>query len=641
MAIPPPPPIEVLISMPSGIYYVTFYDYESKNPVVLSKLIPYSYQLVPGTNYGTLQLQDKTGPCVSIDPDGKVSLGVCNPLGNQNQYFTLTTNGRWYSVGQKKYLIEPKADGYTLSTEPVRARWLISELQPNSADSISLWNTHNPGYKIRPEQAETMWWSERIGSPGGCPSNGRFACSAGCVVGSGKSIQCDPLQTTVKFDYDAAHACTDRVCLLSHWPSSNLEPCVKGDPSIKVDGKVDGKIDIYKCKMLHAVPAGGELYEPSRFGDTPGAWAPWTADSTNTDAVKTFSSQIDTLAPPPPGSIGTGGVPMFASSRFNLTSGQWCRDNPTLCNGAKSLYCSKYTSDDLCVSYCGTDSSCLDGIDRYCTGSHLEEPVCVRYCGMNKAGGDPRTTNCDLRLQQYCQGLGVAEARHHEICGCFLGAEFYENYFKDISAKYIVPGGPSLPDCYFPLCAASTMKTYNYKSHPTVCPNVSICVSYVDFTNNGHINGDIKIETSAQCSEYKPQPGPHPPPCTDGTVLDKKTNTCIACSQPLVSNPDHTMCIPCSSGYIPNADRSGCTPCPDGTIVSPDGLKCISGSSTPTFWSKYGIYIIIGIIVLVLLLIIIGVIVSRRGKKVPEPTLQSMVPGVIIPEMQLGETYSA
>lgn len=139
-------------------------------------------------------------------------------------------------------------------------------------------------------------------------------------------------------------------------------------------------------------------------------------------------------------------------------------------------------------------------LDTACTGKSLAEEQCRVFCGETN-------TNCDARIEAYCKGLSPKEAlnaQNTEVCGCFMGAQFYSGYFDELKKKFNFPvTAPPSHVCYFDRCASSNVKPYHYKQNPPKCPDVVSCFqsATVIFDGNGQIQtGDININQSQECS---------------------------------------------------------------------------------------------------------------------------------------------
>ncbi len=136
-----------------------------------------------------------------------------------------------------------------------------------------------------------------------------------------------------------------------------------------------------------------------------------------------------------------------------------------------------------------------------CKGNKVKNNLCREYCNRKE-------TNCDAAIAGYCGSLPPNEAlnkENSELCGCFMGNQFYKGYFDEIQKRYKFPlGTPPDHTCYFPYCSSSNTKPYFYKQNPTRCPDVFNCFQSVDitFNTNGTIStGDININQTANCNK--------------------------------------------------------------------------------------------------------------------------------------------
>lgn len=138
-------------------------------------------------------------------------------------------------------------------------------------------------------------------------------------------------------------------------------------------------------------------------------------------------------------------------------------------------------------------------LDATCHGKLLKHGFCRTFCG-------DTDTNCDERHEKYCKALGPKDALsadNADICGCFMGTQFYKGYFDTLRAKFNFPvTAPPSHTCYFDQCAASNVKPYAHKQNPAKCPDVLNCFQNVNvvMTAGGTLEtGDITIKPTQQC----------------------------------------------------------------------------------------------------------------------------------------------
>ena len=151
-----------------------------------------------------------------------------------------------------------------------------------------------------------------------------------------------------------------------------------------------------------------------------------------------------------------------------------------------------------CLVWCANNKAQCDAVPQLdCSGAKLETQQCRDYCARED-------TNCDLRLTEYCTSLGVEEAMGKEICGCFMGSDFYANFFSSLEDRVQgVPSGlPSYPECYFPNCAISPVQNYSAKRKYHTCPDLVQCIQTVHVDATGAIVEDSPfiIKPTANCS---------------------------------------------------------------------------------------------------------------------------------------------
>lgn len=190
-------------------------------------------------------------------------------------------------------------------------------------------------------------------------------------------------------------------------------------------------------------------------------------------------------------------------------------------------------------------------LKNFCKDKNLETDTCFTYC-------QDKDVNCNQPIVNYCQGLGPdkalgknASSKTKELCGCFMGNEFYKGYFDELKKKFQWPAGaPPSHVCYFDYCSSSNMKPYNERQNPTKCPDVLSCFQMVniDFNSRGNIvTGDIIIKQDAKCTQIK-----------------KKCNVQSDCNSVPGSTCTNNLCL--KPGESPNP------PGPPG----PPGKQCIT-----------------------------------------------------------------
>jgi hypothetical protein len=140
-------------------------------------------------------------------------------------------------------------------------------------------------------------------------------------------------------------------------------------------------------------------------------------------------------------------------------------------------------------------------VNKYCKDDKLPRGICKTYC-------TDKNTKCDQRIQEYCKKLGPREAlkrENSELCGCFMGNDFYKGYFDEIRKRYNFPiTAPPSHVCYFDYCSTSNIKPYFEKQNPTRCPDVLSCFQNANVTINstGQVEtGDIIINQSQVCQQ--------------------------------------------------------------------------------------------------------------------------------------------
>lgn len=166
---------------------------------------------------------------------------------------------------------------------------------------------------------------------------------------------------------------------------------------------------------------------------------------------------------------------------------QYCKSDP------EKLGCDflKYTAPEVYK----------DVLNQYCEDGKLGTRICRQYCG-------DTNTNCDQRIERYCKSLDpkvALDKDHSDVCGCFMGNQFYKGYFDELRKRFNFPvSAPPSHVCYFDYCTSSNLKPYNYKQNPTKCPDVLNCFqnTQVVITAGGSIEiGDVTVKPTLECQQ--------------------------------------------------------------------------------------------------------------------------------------------
>jgi hypothetical protein len=402
-------------------------------------------------------------------------------------------------------------------------KWRFSNYSPVIGNSPSMWNDKIK-YNMDLSSAE-VFFNEGSGElHGGC---NRYGCS--CHQGT--KTTCDSGQTLM---YRDTGVFEDKVyCLQTKWNDTNKPGCCVGDSKVLKVGT--NKLDYDKCKILHTAQICDRLFNDGEINnfsqnEKVGAWMPFSKDCANNVNTINFCAQQDTL----------NGVPLLLT---NQNCKDWCRNNLTECNKAKTTFCENYPLDSACATWCGAKeiqgSVCREIVRNTCVGDKLElEPTCLRYCA-NKDG------DCDTEIKKYCDSLGETEALKHPICGCFMPQSYYNKFFEQLKSRGVSFSSiPTLPDCYNVQCATSPIKTHNYYLNPVKCPDINQCINQVNIDAGGNIIGDIKIIQENKCGfKLRPQD------CGATERIDDKTNTCVKCPDGTVPTPNKLTCV-CPEGKV-------------------------------------------------------------------------------------------
>ncbi|AYV80869.1 MAG: hypothetical protein Harvfovirus8_30 [Harvfovirus sp.] len=403
-----------------------------------------------------------------------------------------------------------------------------------------------------------------------------------------------------------------RYCIWNKWPDEqiNKNKCAMGDPSVET---LEGKLKLRNCKIMYETDVCDQRYRPEKSE----VWAPWSDDVANTDAVKDFCSQHDSIE----------NVPFFNS---NPKCEAWCDKNKDACKDAKYRYCRKYPFHRTCAEYCNGDKTCFDSLAEFCKGDNLELEVCKNYCTVNGPDGEP--TPCDARLKEYCaqklaqpgMTLDKLMVTHQDLCGCFLPDAYYNNFFNKIQEKFKLPTAPQLRECYYGPCAHPTsLRPVIIRKFGAQCPNQTNCIQITNVNNDGTFTGDINITNNIECDgitdvgtkcsvlkEYRNKKTGTCKPCKEPEKMTKVKNTsrltkfidtCICVDPLLVYDQDSDTCKPCAGDQVPNNDGTACTDKPEkackapltystkkgdcdtcdaGQIRGPSGIDCVDIIST-------------------------------------------------------------
>jgi hypothetical protein len=166
-----------------------------------------------------------------------------------------------------------------------------------------------------------------------------------------------------------------------------------------------------------------------------------------------------------------------------------------------------------CQAICTTTSPSLPEPPPWCSDTIINacrnnptQPFCLEFCSK-------RGVNCDNLLTTYCANLGIEQARQTPGCECFLPPQFYENWYKELSAQVSLPNLSTDPVCTYPQCSSASLKPYRAKEGTKgACPDIFQCIAATNINNDGTISGDVKINSDVKCSEIRQKDNPTPKP---------------------------------------------------------------------------------------------------------------------------------
>ena len=525
----------------------------------------------------------------------------------------LTSHGKilFYDITQKKAtrLIynDSAVDISNLNFFPIslsddidegKGMWNIVEIQhPLNKQIISMWDkTYANTYPVNPVVAANMFNDQpggASGTPRDCEGDARFVidsqnnrlcvrCDRTHSCGTESFPSCDPGTTDLQFiDPPRQYAnketnnlktnestvsvstpqllgCSPGIethwtyCTISQDPS-NKEACAMADPSVIVDGK----LNLCKCKYSYPQYQVSDRWAYPGHNADKGIWAPWSDTNSNQSIIK-FCSQHDTVTDNPMITIDP-----------RCTS--WCSQNPQPCNEMKNKYCLDNPFSPFCGQYCADpNNNCYTNLQTFCNDENLTSPSCIAFC-------ESREINCDAQIQKYCNKLTYEQKispEYNQLCGCFMGSDFYDKFFKSFNQQIFIESGlPVLPQCYYPYCSSSEMKSYNVKTSQTPCPDVQNCIQNIDINNDGTIDGDININQSGNCNFVRKKISS----CNEIKQFIKDNN-CVNCPENSVSNKKQDKCLDYSTckeerQYM-NRNTEKCDVCPSDKLM-PNKYTCI------------------------------------------------------------------
>jgi hypothetical protein len=158
----------------------------------------------------------------------------------------------------------------------------------------------------------------------------------------------------------------------------------------------------------------------------------------------------------------------------------------------KSKFLKTSTCESLCSPRLGTEPPkwCNDALTPACS-LNANNGFCRNFCAL-------RGENCDSIMFSWCQDPAHPERQTDDLCACFRPTSFYTTFFNDLVKQIKLPVGNTQPECNYPPCSASPIKTSAAKQG--TCPNIQNCLIFTEIKNDGTIVGDIKIDPSLSCS---------------------------------------------------------------------------------------------------------------------------------------------
>lgn len=157
-------------------------------------------------------------------------------------------------------------------------------------------------------------------------------------------------------------------------------------------------------------------------------------------------------------------------------------------------------------------------IANYCSNRIGDDQRCLTFC-------KDKTVDCDNLIETYCQRIGPQQAASSDICGCFRGVDFYENFFNQLKSNVsLSPTYPDFPQCYYKRCATSSWQNYRTKSLGSQCPNITSCINVNEFNNVTGDIGSVTIDQTNECKSVQQNITPVTPVTAQVTITSVEPN---------------------------------------------------------------------------------------------------------------------
>jgi hypothetical protein len=527
-----------------------------------TNLLSFNVNLKPKVQYGNIKVnfQNKSYYLTYDAKNLNSNLILTSNLNDEkNQTFVFSTDGRIIlPLYQPEIGIMNANSKLVTTTNLTRYVWKFSPFSPVPNGRISMWTENLYGQPL----ANLDQYFDKSSES-----------SCNCSV----SATCDnSYQTTMAVTSCQGRFATSPYCLKTIWPDKDKNNCCVGASSILTQNlDKPGKFDFNKCKILHNTQICDRTFTDTDINDRGtnqgvkvGSWFPFSKECSNNNDTINFCAQHDTLQ----------NQPILFN---NVNCRNWCQANSNECKISKQRYCEMYPFNPACIDWCNRSEisadTCRQILVDFCQGQNLETSVCNKLCN-NLAG------NCDKDILNYCQSLGTG-AINHDICGCFMGGEFYDRYFAGLRAKGASSAIiPTLPECLYARCSSAPVQTHKFydeiKGGVRPCPDIQQCINEVHVDAGGNIIGDITIIQENKCNfALRPQD------CKVNEIITT-TNRCTGCPDISIPDKDKKNCIcyenqilkdgkcVCKDTFIMAGDKKSCV-CPNTFILSPDKKSCV------------------------------------------------------------------
>lgn len=173
---------------------------------------------------------------------------------------------------------------------------------------------------------------------------------------------------------------------------------------------------------------------------------------------------------------------------------------------------------NLCQSTGGPVYEYCGAVQREGNPRIVKDIACQEYFGNKKSG-------TDVFFQQICDRYSAEEKLNEapnpldpsalsigNLCGCFMGQQFFNRFAEGLTANLKVPetGIYSYYELFYPPCASAPSRLQTERTKNNLLPKVDIksCIQKVTVDINGDVKADsIVVNPSARCNVLSPDGG--------------------------------------------------------------------------------------------------------------------------------------